>query len=172
MNITSASYNQDGSINAIIDDVTYLVPDDMSNRYRQALDVWVTDGNIITAYTIPAPTDDDINDERDRRIYTGSTFAVTGAGNVRLIGDSQTRDNLQALQSVASILLASGDTTTITPYRDADNITHNLTQSQVIELFIKSAKYLSDLYTSSWTIKAMNPIPFNYQDDSFWTVND
>lgn len=50
MMITTAKYNQSGSIDAIIDDVPTTVPNDLGNRHRAMLAEWETEGNTITPW--------------------------------------------------------------------------------------------------------------------------
>lgn len=54
--ITSAKYNEHGSIVATIDGVEMTVPDDMGNRHRAMLAEWEAEGNTITPYSEPELT--------------------------------------------------------------------------------------------------------------------
>ncbi|QIG77293.1 DUF4376 domain-containing protein [Rhizobium phage RHph_TM39] len=162
-------YLESGSIQADIDGQTFVIPDDMGNRYRQMVEDWVNQGNEIAPYAPPRPTSNQINAERERRIAQGISIQVTGIGTIPITGTTQDTRNLQSLFSVASSRIAMGDTTTITPFRDANNATQNLTPGQIVELFLKSTAYVSYLYDKSWTIKAMDPIPYNFADDEYWT---
>ncbi len=47
-------YTESGSISATIDGILMTVPDDLSNRHRQMIAEWETEGNTIPAYEPPA----------------------------------------------------------------------------------------------------------------------
>lgn len=46
-------YTASGSIDATIDGIRMIVPDDMSNRHRQMIAEWEAQGNTIPAYVPP-----------------------------------------------------------------------------------------------------------------------
>lgn len=110
----------------------------------------------------------DVNFERERRILAGRVFNVTGYGGVNVTGDDDTKTNLQGLAFAAQLRLAQGDTTTLTKYRDADNVTHELTPPQMIELWSLGSSYISAVMEASWDLKAQDPIPSDYTDDAYW----
>jgi hypothetical protein len=85
-----------------------------------------------------------------------------------LQGRERDQTNLLSLVTASQIRLASGDNTTITKFRDAANIDHDLTPSQIIELWSRGAAWIRANYDASWTIKAMNPIPADYTSDAYW----
>lgn len=49
-------YTENGSIEATIEGVRWVVPDDPSNRHRQMIAEWEAEGNTIPPYEPPAPT--------------------------------------------------------------------------------------------------------------------
>ncbi len=51
--ITSAKYNEAGSILTVIDDMEMIVPDDMTNRHRQMIAEWESTGGVIDPYEAP-----------------------------------------------------------------------------------------------------------------------
>lgn len=53
MEITSAQYTENGSIQVIANGSSYSVPDDMGNRHRRMLAEWEAEGNTISAYVAP-----------------------------------------------------------------------------------------------------------------------
>ena len=129
---------------------------------------WSWDGSVATPPAEPAPTGDAVNAERARRIAAGAIFSITGhATPVRLEGDDQTQTNLSGAVKVAMLRDAAGSTDTTT-WRDADNVDHVLTPLQMIELFTKSAGWIDGNYNASWVLKALDPIPADYTDDSHW----
>ncbi|SNY93429.1 protein of unknown function [Cohaesibacter sp. ES.047] len=170
MPVESAKYLQDGSINAVIDGRVLTVPDHPTNRHRQILSEWEADGGIIAPNTAQATTGNDVNAERSRRIESGCSVSVTGVVDpIPLQGRPQDQTNLLGLVTGAQLHIASGDTTTIT-FRDADNVDHDLTPSQVLELWQGGATFISAVMQASWDLKAATPIPSDYTDDAYWPV--
>ena len=119
-------------------------------------------------YDQPAPTGADVNEERERRIMVGATFDITGHGPIRLQGDPGTIQNLDSLALKANLMIAQGQGSAVTSYRDADNIVHDITQSQVLEMWSKAGAYIEGCYSASWTLKDNPPIPVDYADDIHW----
>lgn len=97
---------------------------------------------------------DAINEERERRIVAGAAFAVPGIGSVPVTGRDEDIRNLQGLGMAALLRVSSGDTTTITAFRDAADAMHDMTPPQVLALWQASASYVSAIYQASWAIKA------------------
>src|SRR5690606_4138640 len=109
-----------------------------------------------------------INAERERRISAGATVTVTGIGEIPVQGRDVDIRNLQGLGLMALARVSSGDTTTLTTFRDADNVDHDLTPLQVLELVQNAAAVVEAIIQASWTIKAMDPLPADVTDDSLW----
>jgi hypothetical protein len=116
----------------------------------------------------PIATNEDVNAERERRIAAGATVTVTGAGDIPVQGRDVDVRNLQGLGLGALARVSAGDTTTITTFRDADNVDHALTPPQVLELVQRAAGVVEAIFTASWTIKAMDPLPADITDDALW----
>lgn len=114
------------------------------------------------------PTSADVNAERDRRIIAGATITVIGLGSIPIQGGDKHERNLSGLAQAASLRLMSNDNTTVTVFRDAINVNHDMLPFQVIELWQKAAGYVSELYQASWAIKELDPIPLDFDDDSRW----
>lgn len=126
------------------------------------------DGKKYTAPPKPAPTSANVNTERARREQYGCVVTVVGAGSIALEGNDKAMRNLQGLAFSASLRAAQGDTTTITVFRDANNVNHSLVPMQIVSLWSKGAAYLSDVYQASWVIKALTPIPVDYASNARW----
>lgn len=157
-----------GEIDATIDGLRMTVPDDMTNRHRQMIAEWEEAGNTIPAYAPPPPSGADVNAERERRIAAGTTVNITGYGTIPLQGRDVDQINLLGLVQAASLRVAAGDVTTTTVFRDADNTNHELTPPQIIELWSKGSAWISSVYTASWVIKELSPIPADFSDDARW----
>ena len=104
-----------------------------------------------------------VNAERQRRIVAGKI--VDG---VYVTGRDEDARNLTNLAMAAQMRVASGDSETLTIFRDGDNIDHTLTPLQIISLWQHSAAYVSALYAASWAIKAMDPLPVDVTADELW----
>lgn len=130
---------------------------------------WISDGDggynaPSTDYTV---SDDELRDrinaERQRRILAGTVI-----DGVHVTGRDEDARNLTNLALAAQLRIAGGDTTTLTVYRDGQNIDHELTPPQMLALWQQSAAYVSALYAASWAIKAMEPLPADVTDDGLW----
>lgn len=129
---------------------------------------WCYADGVFSPPSPPPASGDQINVERDRRISAGTTVNVTGYGDIPLQGGERDQTNLLGLVTAAQVRLAGGDTATLTKFRDAENVDHMLTPMQVIEMWSKGAAWISANYDASWALKAMDPIPADFADDSYW----
>jgi hypothetical protein len=105
----------------------------------------------------------EINRERDRRIAAGVTL-----NGISVTGSDKDRANLSDLAFAAQLRIASGDATTVTVFRDGDNIDHSLTPAELLTLWQQSAAYVSNLYAASWALKALDPIPQDISNPLYW----
>lgn len=106
--------------------------------------------------------------ERDRRIVEGTVISVAGYGPVSLQGRQVDRDNLSDLAFAASLRISVGAGATLTGFRDKANVIHQLTQPQVVDLWMQAGAYVSAVYESSWVLKDMAEIPADFTDDGYW----
>ena len=176
MEFRNPEYTADGRIKCEINHKAFgwipftASPDDAPSA---ALFAEIVEAGGIAAYaapTPPSPTAADVNAERDRRIIEGATFTISGYGDVRSLGRDIDKTNLQALGFAASLRIAAGDVTTITPFRDADDVVHDLTPPQVLELWSQASTYVSSVFQASWAIKDdPGGIPVDYTADAHWT---
>lgn len=109
-----------------------------------------------------------INAERERRIAGGATATVTGAGAIPVQGREADVRNLQGLGLMALARVSAGDTATMTTFRDANNIDHELTPPQVLELVRQASAAAEAIIQASWAIKVMDPLPADVTDDALW----
>jgi hypothetical protein len=108
-------------------------------------------------------TADDVNQERTRRIVAGKTI-----DGIHVTGRDEDARNLTNLALAAQLRVASGDTATLTTFRDGDNVDHQLTPPQMLAVWQAASSYVSDLYSASWAIKAMDPLPEDVTSDHLW----
>jgi hypothetical protein len=109
-----------------------------------------------------------VNTERERRIAAGATVTVTGAGDIPVQGREVDVRNLQGLGLGALARVTAGDTATVTTFRDADNVDHDLTPPQVLELVQRASGVAEAIIQASWAIKAMDPLPDDVTGDELW----
>jgi len=115
-------------------------------------------------------TDDDVNAERTRRLGLPLPVTVTGIGTFAVDMTDQSRANITGLTVLAQLRLAQGDTGIMTSFRDADNVDHDITPAQAIEMGVQAAEHVDVLYKASWAIKALTPVPLDFADDAYWTA--
>ena len=117
----------------------------------------------------PVPTTSaDVNVEHDRRAMAGRVFTIDGYGDVALEGSDRTQTVLLALKDTARDLIAAGITAPLLRLTDRDNVTHSLTADQTVELVNAGKAYMQALHEAKIALKAMDPIPADYADDSRW----
>lgn len=127
-----------------------------------------------TGYTVVQrshiPTASDVNAERDRRILQGNTVALTSGKQIALRGDDTTKENLQALAFAATLRIQQGAGSSITLFRDDTDYVHELTQAEVLELWTKSAAFVSAMFQAAWFLKDGPSIPQDYTDNKYWSA--
>ena len=114
------------------------------------------------------PTGVSVDAEHDWRAALGKTFTVTGYGDVALEGSLRTQTVLLALKDAARDMVAAGVTDPVLFLTDRDNIDHNLTPAQMIELVNAGKAFMQALHEAKRAIKALEPIPVDYADDARW----
>lgn len=114
------------------------------------------------------PTEQDVNQERSRRVAAGTVVSVEGYGNVALQGRQEDQITLGNLAQISMFRIQQGDTTTTTKFRDRDNVDHFLTPPQIVDMWAKGTQWVSDIYAASWDVKDLDPIPLDYTDDKYW----
>jgi hypothetical protein len=148
---------------AIPSDAVEITQADFDELFpNQSFRKWI-DGQVVV-YDPPAEpiSPENVNAERQRRIEAGKEI-----DGVLVTGRDEDARNLQALLSVAQLRIASGDNTT-TLFRDGTNTDHQLTPAQIVDLFLQSTSYVSEVYAASWALKALDPIPADFADGSHW----
>lgn len=122
-------------------------------------------------YVAPLPppiTNANIDVERDRRIVAGVVVTVAGYGDVALQGRDMDMRNLHGLATAAQLRLAAGWGAYVTTFRDRENVMHDLTQAQVLDLWSQGAAFVSSVFQSAWALKDGQSIPADYTDDGYW----
>jgi len=132
------------------------------------------DGLPVRTWVQQPLTSEDVNRERDRRLLAGVTVTVTGYGDIPMQGRPQDQINTLALKDTARDLQAANVKAPVIPFRDALNVLHMLTPTQVIELANAGKAAASAIYQTAWAMKdGAAPfeagIPDNFDNDIHWT---
>lgn len=107
-----------------------------------------------------------VDAERERRIALPLTVSL-GETSFRINMDALAQRNLGGLASVGQYLVATASAQT-TAFRDYDNVSHDLTGADLVALGLQVAARIQFVFGKSWAIKAMDPIPADFRDDSYW----
>lgn len=137
----------------------------VNNVITQTYEVDTLEGAELAAAT--ASHREAINAEREKRISEGCSISVDGVGNIPIRGAAEDMRNLTNMGQVANMSIISGSTTPVY-FRDNNNFMHALTPTQMSQLWQKAVMYVGLIYQASWTIKDMNPIPLDYDNDQYW----
>jgi hypothetical protein len=166
MNYSNLSYvNAAGGISAQIgteDDYAYFEPDSPTAELLRT-GAYGDIAPYVERAPLP-PSSGEVNTERDRRINVGDTFTLTSGAVVPIKGDDVTIRNLQSLAQMAM----AGLSTTF-PFRDAEDVIHQLTADDITELWAHGTTFVSSVFQAAWTLKDnAEGIPFDYEDDKYW----
>jgi hypothetical protein len=115
------------------------------------------------------PTSEAVNRERDRRIMLSKTVTLPNAGTITIDMSNGGRDNIGQLGTAAIAKTMLGDNSTIS-FRDSSNTDRSLTNADIIAMGLQVMQQVSAIHIFARTIKAMNPIPQNFADNSYWTA--
>lgn len=113
------------------------------------------------------PTNEDVNIERDRRILLPKTVSLSTGKTFVCDIDNGGRENIGDMDAAAKTKEAIGNFDLI-PFRDANNNTHDLSNAEVMEMALQIFARGSAIHIAGRALKAMDPIPENYEDDSYW----
>lgn len=149
----------------IVDDVEVEMTE---AEVRDTMAQWYSSFYLENAGVPYTPSNDEVNVERERRIEIGCNVSINNVGTIYVTGRPEDIRNMAGLGQGAMARIMIGDTTTIVPYRDGYDVVYSLAPSQMLELWQKSAGYVSSVYQASWELKA-NTIPLDYKtNDAYW----
>lgn len=144
----------------------------IEGRERLSSDEEATLDAVIAAHDPNSATRLMVNMERERRILlpkhitlsSGKSFVADMAG-----GPSGTsgRDNIRHLVLTALARKAAGSQATFS-FRDADNMDHDLTADEIIEIGAAIDDQVQLLHIAARRMKATYPIPSDYMRDNRW----
>jgi len=124
---------------------------------------------IVDTYDPNAPTVEQIVAERERRLSLGFNYDFGNGRGVHRIGT--TKEDMAGWSEVstyAGALIDRGDLTTQIPIA-TDTGTCLVTPPEWRAIEIAAAQFRQPLWTKSFALMAMNPIPASYQEDSWWS---
>ncbi len=112
-----------------------------------------------------------VNDERSRRIAAGQTVTLSDGRTFTM----QTRSeedfrNINGMVSKAIVLTLQQSATTVS-MNDAANVEQEFTPAQMIEVGSVVGAKVDEIYKCSFKLKAMDPIPTDYNDDKYWSLS-
>ena len=120
----------------------------------------------------PAILNEQVDEERDRRLEEGVTIAVTGYGNIEVRARDDDRQSLLELAAEAQVQISDGNLAVITKYRAKDNSIHDLNPIQIFELWTKLRAWVQFVREDSWALKdASGGAPQTYQDNTNWPLS-
>lgn len=115
-------------------------------------------------------TSEQVDSERDRRLDIGHSFSVPGITDpIPLQGTLRDQFLLSQLKDAAQDLTSQGVTDPVIRFHDGINVDHMVTPAQMILLVIQGRSWVSMMMEKGWALKALDPIPADYADDSHWS---
>jgi len=130
---------------------------------------WLVDPNgPSVSISPPAPLQEEVQAERERRLALGFAYDFGDARGVHQIGT--TPEDMVGWRDVidyANALIDTGDTTTqITIVTDTGPTAVTAPEWQAIML--QAAVIRQTIWAGSFTLQAMSPIPSDYMSDIYW----
>lgn len=124
---------------------------------------------VMAAFDADAPLADDIVSERKRRLALGFDYDFQDARGVHHIGTTPAdMEGWRDVIDFANALVDLGDTSTqIAIVTDTGPTLVTAPEWQAVML--QAAQVRQVLWAKSFALQAMNPMPTNYADDSYWT---
>lgn len=125
--------------------------------------------SVVAAFDLDAPTVNHVVAERERRLALGFDYDFGDARGVHRIGT--TKDDMAGWAEVstyAGALIDSGDLTTQIPIATNTGVCM-VTAPEWRAIELAAAQFRQPLWTKSFALMAMNPIPASYQEDSWWS---
>ena len=113
-----------------------------------------------------------VSEERDRRIAAGISVTVSNTTFTVQTRDEVDFRNVNGLVSKGILLVSTGDVITTVPFRDLDNVEHELTATDLISMGEQVAANVTKIYQYAWYLKSLDPVPETYNSDQWWTWVD
>lgn len=128
------------------------------------------DGADVVAYEPPppAPKKADVIAERDRRLAMGFTHDFGDERGLHIF--ATTHEDMEGWNEVtvmAQALLAADDTSTHILIVTETGVT-TVTASEWQSVLLAAAAFRQPIWQASFALQALDPIPPDYSDDSYW----
>jgi len=143
-----------------------FIPQDAKNRDYVKYVLWVDAGN---SPTVASTSVNDVVIERTRRLTLGFDYDFGDARGVHHIGTSSAdMEGWRDVIDYANALVDLGDT--LTQIAIVTNTGPALvTAPEWQAVMLEAAEVRQLIWARSFALQAMNPIPSDYADDSYWT---
>lgn len=133
-------------------------------------------GDMGSGYTLvawemehPPATTDNVILERERRLALGFDYNFGDSRGTHRIGTApQDMNGWDEVSKVASAMVVLGQpTATISITTNTGSVT--VTAMEWQQILIAAAQFRRPIWTKSFQLEAMSPIPADYTNDSYWT---
>lgn len=121
----------------------------------------------------PSPTADDVIIERSRRLAVGFDYNFGDAQNPDIQHVGTTPSDMNGWNEVtawANSQVALNNTTATVDIL-TDNGTATVTAIEWMKVVNASTEFRQPIWAFSFALQAMNPIPYDYTNDKYWTVS-
>jgi len=116
----------------------------------------------------PPGTIDGVIAERKRRLAEGFNYDFSDARGIHHIGTTERdMDGWDEVTTWSNAQLALGNQTATMPIVTDTGATQ-VTAIEWQHILVEAAEFRQPLWMASFALQAMDPIPDNYQDDSWW----
>lgn len=109
-----------------------------------------------------------VNDERDRRLARGTDLHLEGYGWVALQGRLEDQSRIAILSQLAKEMVDQGAADATIPFRDRNNVIHNIAPKYMVMIFVLGSRYVSSIAEASWAIKEMESPPDDVSSNDLW----
>lgn len=158
---------EDGSARAELDDGTVVFgPGDEAGLARLA--ALFASPPTVEPYAAPGASAADVVAERTRRLASGFDYDFGDARGVHRIGiTEQDLAGWREVTDLAGALLAKGMTTSPITIVTDTGVTQVM-PGEWQEVLLAAAAFRQPIWAASFTLQAMDPIPADFADDSYW----
>ncbi len=147
----------DSVLEAVLEDAPKLTPKGVYEQAWKIVPLYSTTKEKTVAKSLYLDSQkalklDQVNSKRQETELSGLSYTFSDStGTVQT--DSESIRNIQALTTTALILKDRGVTTAILPFRDTENIVHQMTPLEMIDLGLAVQTFISETYAWAWAKK-------------------
>lgn len=126
----------------------------------------------LVAEVVPPPDDrpyrERVDAYRDQVVAAGVDFDLPGYGTIHLQGRPQDMVAILGLSLTAQQLQGAGQAGRVLPFRDRENIVHQLTPGQIVQVFQVGSAFVSSVMQASWAMKDAGDESVDPADRANW----